>query len=527
MRLTINCSTRGRPEILLNTLEHTLKNIWLPTTTYMVSADADDEPTCRALENSEFYRDGLILVDIREREDSLGAKNNRMVSRAPADVYLHQSDYVIHTTTGFDQKILEAAQTYPDGLCIVYDRHANLSFPGINAITSRLVEEVGFFYPPYFPFWFTDHWIDSLARMMGRIAYCDIEIDASRKPPTQGMRDLVFWCEFFNRMAPEREACAKRIIGGENFEAPGWLKDSLIRNLPLTSQRDIIINNLVLREHAALSDRVEEEPRHVRLRENAQKLLTDLGQEPIDIQVTHAPHPHGVIFAVPNISFWVSKEFWQSALRTGIALHTRGIPWIFMDMSGDIYVDKVRNKLATMFVEDFPNAENFFFIDDDVGWPEDKVIEFLERDEAVIVGTYPKKQTGQIEFPIDLARDEDGDFVEHNGLFKVLSIAPTGFMRIKRWVFEKFADHYGTFIDSPEKETGVFRSWRDLFAHGIGENGQFWGEDTTFVRRCIGMGIDVWVDPNVEMTHRGSYLWKGKLLEHVGSVHSGRLEAAQ
>ena len=37
-------------------------------------------------------------------------------------------------------------------------------------------------------------------------------------------------------------------------------------------------------------------------------------------------------------------------------------------------------------------ADSLFFLDDDIGWPPEKVLAFLERDEPILFGVYPKKQ---------------------------------------------------------------------------------------------------------------------------------------
>jgi hypothetical protein len=42
--LTINLCTRGRPELLLRTVQETLKHMVLSTTIFMISVDHDDQP---------------------------------------------------------------------------------------------------------------------------------------------------------------------------------------------------------------------------------------------------------------------------------------------------------------------------------------------------------------------------------------------------------------------------------------------------------------------------------------------------
>lgn len=234
--------------------------------------------------------------------------------------------------------------------------------------------------------------------------------------------------------------------------------------------------------------------------------------------------PRSVIFGVPLKNFTVSREFWQSSLQTVVELGKRGIPCGFRDIGGDMYIDKVRSKLATIFYEDFPEVDNFFFLDDDLGWDAMAVVRAVERPEPIIVGIYPLKQD-DLDFPVRLMEDETGNLIEKDGLYRALQ-APTGFMRIKRSALEAYAEVYDEiFFDAPGPD-GKFRRWRWLFDHGVCEQSRSWlGEDVSFVRRCIDLGIEVWADPNNRFGHRGSYVWYGCLADHLKEVGSFGLSA--
>jgi hypothetical protein len=52
-------------------------------------------------------------------------------------------DYVAFVTPGFDERVLEAAEVFPDGIGVVYNHLANLSFPFMNAVTKGYVEKPG------------------------------------------------------------------------------------------------------------------------------------------------------------------------------------------------------------------------------------------------------------------------------------------------------------------------------------------------------------------------------------------------
>jgi hypothetical protein len=242
MSLSILLTTRGRPELLRWTLETTVPNIREPDTRLIIAADDDDSP--EVLEMLwQLSKIPPVECSVLPREDNLGAKVNRILTIAPADVYLHMVDYRPHLTPGFDTKILEAAALFPDNIGVVYSHMANLSFPEINAVTHGLVEKMGYFYPPYFPYWFVDHWLDDIARLIGRIAVADVKTDGSRRPGTGDRRDVAWWATFYDAAVVHRRRMAHAIINSEDFQEPQWRKELLLRHHTLIEERSKMIND--------------------------------------------------------------------------------------------------------------------------------------------------------------------------------------------------------------------------------------------------------------------------------------------
>lgn len=249
MKLTINCVTRGRPELLIETLKRALPCIERSNTTLMLSIDADDAPTIDAL--NQLPSDRRIKPVICEREDAIGDKYGRMLKYAPADVYMAMSDYAPFVTPGFDGDVLRAAAAFPDGIGVVYNYLAdNLTFSGLNGVTAKLVEKMGFYYPPYFPFWWVDHWLDDIARYIDRIAFADIKMDRSNidKRSTTGRRDVRFWGLLFDALYLRRQDCARKIIFGDDFVDEPWRKARSLGMFPYIEQRSRMINAATLQD---------------------------------------------------------------------------------------------------------------------------------------------------------------------------------------------------------------------------------------------------------------------------------------
>jgi hypothetical protein len=241
-RLTINIATRGRPERLLDTVTRTTAMLRRENTKLIISIDDDDEATLGIID--QLPSDARIHPHVKAREDSLGAKWNRAVE-FPADVYMPTTDHVAYITEGFDEKILEAASLFPDGIGVVYPHMANFSFPAAQAITHKLVEKMGYMYPIYFPYWFVDHWVDDVAKMIDRIVFAEVNVDLGQKPPTQEMREPAFWATFFDVMRLVRRKQAADIIQSLDFIEPEWRKKMLLRNHPLHEFKSQWINDQV------------------------------------------------------------------------------------------------------------------------------------------------------------------------------------------------------------------------------------------------------------------------------------------
>lgn len=209
-----------------------------------------------------------------------------------------------------------------------------------------------------------------------------------------------------------------------------------------------------------------------------------------------------VMFATPTLTHTNCTEYTVSLIQT---LGLLKIPYAYRVQAGDQFIAKARNKIATEFLAS--PCTDLFFLDDDIGWPAHAVLKFLASPLDLIAGIYPKK-SDTLDFPLELEVDAaTGTLIERDGLVRALGV-PTGFMRIKRHVIEKLAAHAGTFLDI---EAGVTREFTEIFRTGVGPDRFFWGEDYTFCQNWRALGGEIWIDPIIKFTHRGTKRWEGTL----------------
>lgn len=259
MSLTLIFATRERPNDILRTLAATLPNVEREDTKVLVCADMDDSATCDALFS---HADLRVVLSVEKREDSRGEKYDRALRAAPGSIYLVGHDCAPILTPGFDQIILDKAERcFPDGIGVVNTPMANASFPGLQAMTARFVEKMGYIYSHEYPFWFIDHEIDDIARMIGRDPFVEVEVEIGPRRPgrTLRLRELKFWTTYFNAMTIERRRKAHDIINGDDFLAPQWLKEIALSWHPKTEARSLWINNGVFHDAEAIErDRGEQ-----------------------------------------------------------------------------------------------------------------------------------------------------------------------------------------------------------------------------------------------------------------------------
>jgi len=288
MKLLVSLATRNRPQKLLSTIRVSIANWTHPNTEMMLQVDADDYATLGML--TETKLDPRVKVNIKKREDTIAEKWNRAMSE-PADVYMIGGDDDPVVTQGYDSKILEAAQLFPDGIGMVYGHMSNASFSSIMCPTAKWVEKLGYILPEYFPYWFCDHWIDDLGHMTGRIVHADVRSDQRKVGVTQELREPGWWATWFDAAVQIRRQEALNLI---DYLSEDTLHKAMLRTKYLwVEYRSKWINDnvraQVRRLEAIASANSLKDERYVRVRDKAVAMIPKMleGMEPQMAKVLH------------------------------------------------------------------------------------------------------------------------------------------------------------------------------------------------------------------------------------------------
>ena len=203
----------------------------------------------------------------------------------------------------------------------------------------------------------------------------------------------------------------------------------------------------------------------------------------------------------------------------------------FGAMFNESLITRARNGLAHNFLKS--DCTHLFFIDADIHWNPEHVLPMLAADKEIICGIYPKKEinwtsvlsAAQNGVSLDQLKHYTGSWVvnlvDYSGEVTVPINQPleiwnggTGFMLIKREVFEKLADVVPSYVNNVVDLGGQLQvePIKEFFATSIEpENNVLLSEDYHFCRIARMNGIKVWAAPWVELGHVGTYIFEGRL----------------
>jgi hypothetical protein len=199
---------------------------------------------------------------------------------------------------------------------------------------------------------------------------------------------------------------------------------------------------------------------------------------------------------------------------------------------GDSLVTRVRNDCVAFFLAN-PQYTHLFWIDADIGFSPQAAFRLLLSGHDVAAGVYPLKRedwpaegvpagTTRRKFEEFFARytvntgrvGDDGVniVIDKDGFIKVRE-APTGFLCIKRGVFDRLIARYPELAYVPDWPEGTvppgkvhFRFF-DVMVDP--ETHRYLSEDYGFCRLWEALGGEVYVDANSNLSHSGERLYRG------------------
>lgn len=199
-----------------------------------------------------------------------------------------------------------------------------------------------------------------------------------------------------------------------------------------------------------------------------------------------------VVFATPSLSGPTAPYI--KALEDSLPLiEAAGFEHGYAQQIKCPYISAARANLTRAALD--AKADIIVYLDYDLSWDPGDLLKLIQTEGDVVAGTYRPKiddeqymgsyQPGEGGRPI--VRRSDGAIKAN--------LIPAGFLKVTTNAIDQFMLQYPELTYGPMYHLSV-----DLFNHGV-YNRIWWGEDYTFARRWREKCGDIWIVPDLNLTH--------------------------
>ena len=209
---------------------------------------------------------------------------------------------------------------------------------------------------------------------------------------------------------------------------------------------------------------------------------------------------------IPCYGGMVSEPTMTSFLRFILLAQQAGLNWSLDTMVNESLVTRARNNLMAKMMTN-TTATHFMFIDADIRFQPESILQMIACDKEVIGGLYPKKA-----LPVNYVINLKPETKIQGDIFTV-DTTGTGFLLFKREVYEKMIAQFPEtkYVD----DVGLGKQYEpmmySIFDCKIDARGHYLSEDWLFCRRWQDMGGEIWVHSKVLLNHIGHYEFQGDL----------------
>ena len=212
-----------------------------------------------------------------------------------------------------------------------------------------------------------------------------------------------------------------------------------------------------------------------------------------------------VFMATPSYKGVTCIGFLDSLQETVTLFKERGHESHWQTVEGCCYVQTARNDLVFEFLKS--DADVLLFLDDDVSWNAADALKLVESNDDVIAGIYRLK-TEQEGYPVVIRTNgQHRPLVRADGCISAACVA-TGFLKISRKCIEKMVANYPQYKYAEYVDREFIENKYDLFPQGV-HGGRWVGEDFAFCRLWTQLLGEIWVMPDMDLTHHGATEYKG------------------
>ncbi len=212
-----------------------------------------------------------------------------------------------------------------------------------------------------------------------------------------------------------------------------------------------------------------------------------------------------VFVAIPAYDRKVTVETSRSLLNELGAAHLAGVELQVGYIPGSSLITQARNQAVKAFIDS--DADRMVFVDSDIAWEPGSLLKIASHKVDFCGGAYRYKDAKE-GYPVAWLDKPELWADPETGLLEV-SMLPGGFLSLSRSVFERLA---AAFTDRVYSFHG--HPFHAFFHCPPGD-----GEDGAFCRDWRSIGGQVWLDPELTLSHvEGGQVYTG----HIGNWLRGR-----
>lgn len=237
-----------------------------------------------------------------------------------------------------------------------------------------------------------------------------------------------------------------------------------------------------------------------------------------------------IFISTPCYDATMTMQYTISLLNLIQMCNNRNIGYVIDFVGNESLIPRARNKSLYKFMAS--DCTHLLFIDSDIEFQPDAVIDLLNYNKDVCCCVYPKKgfnwnrfmysiqneQTSQehpgsrgLDYAYNALTDNEGKIVK-DGDFIRAKHASTGFMMIKKEIVEKLSKHYTELEIISDELSAMDQKMYGLFCCMIKDK-QYLSEDYSFCERVSDIGGELWINVKHNLNHIGKYCFQSDI-EH-------------
>ena len=242
------------------------------------------------------------------------------------------------------------------------------------------------------------------------------------------------------------------------------------------------------------------------------------------------PETNSILVATPMYGGMCTGHYTIAIMNSIEALKKIKVETLLASVMNESLIPRARNELVRLFLEQ-TKCSHLMFVDADMYFSPNAITTLYKADKDIICGIYPKKemdwskvskaaQNGIADlenhassFVVNLPHGVDKVEPDEEGVVEVRH-GGTGFMLIKRQVFEKLAPHvpeYRASTKRNEKQEYIKPLVRQFFDTSIDETGCLLSEDYHFCGLWRKHGGKIYANTKLKFNHIGTQIFGGKI----------------